>query len=174
MEGPDGGGKSTLGEALSNVLGVPVNHDGGPSTDEHHARVRMHQFLTYENTIRDRSTLFSDAIYKKAFGKTPFVPDEEVDSLVDMAAKRGTLMIYVRPPADVLIRNAEFLARAKPHKPPEYANQLRALIPNLVEEYDRSVRRWQLIGLSVLRYDYTCTKIDEFIQDVKRHWWEKN
>lgn len=170
LEGPDGSGKSTLGAAISERLGVPFEHDGGPSRDHQHCRERMNEFIVYEDALRDRSTVFSDFIYKTALGQTPLISFETVMGYVHQAAKRGTLLIYTRPPLDVLMRNVEFLARAKPHKPPEYAEQLKTLVPKIADLYDKHTRIWATYGLPIIRYDYTSTKLDDFLEDIEWYW----
>lgn len=170
LEGPDGAGKSTLGKALTERLGVEVTHDGGPSVDVSHAMTRVTDFLGYKDTIRDRSTLFSDKIYKDALKKEGFLTQDQVDYGVALAAMRGTLLIYCRPPLDVLLKNAAYLAKDKPHKPASYVDEVKAMQSRVVESYDAGVRRWASLGLRVMRYDYTSTRIEEFVEDVAYYW----
>jgi tRNA uridine 5-carbamoylmethylation protein Kti12 len=171
LEGPDGAGKSTLGEALAERLGSQLEHDGGPSIDRDHCVRRIREYLSYRKSIRDRSSLFSDSIYKRAFGIEPFVTQREVDDLVRSSARVGNhLMIYVRPPMDVLLKNTDALARSKPHKPPEYARQVKQNLPIIVEEYDKGVRRWSALGQPVIHYDYTSDRIDEVLDAVEVFW----
>jgi hypothetical protein len=175
LEGPDGAGKSTLGEAISKRLGVELGHDGGPSRDGAHCIERIVMFGRLHNALRDRSTLFSDAIYKRALGLgEPYVNQRDIDEHVRrIAAVQNTLMIYVRPPADVLLKNTDALARSKPHKPhkpPEYAKQVKQNLPLLIEEYDKNVRRWSALGLPIIHYDYTADRVEEVLTDVQLFW----
>ena len=77
------------------------------------------------------------------------------------------MMIYCRPSLDVIMKNTVFLARAKAHKPPEYVEQVKASLPQIVETYDRRVNDWIVQGLPVLRWDFTTMDMDKFIAQVK-------
>jgi len=173
LDSPDGSGKSTLGEMLSTVLNVELMHDGGPSENREHAQERMEAFLQDKNKIRDRSTIFSDPVYKAALGNEPLFTQDELDEYVVRAAEKGILLIYCRPSLDVLMRNTEFLARAKAHKPPEYAQQVMQRLPAIVENYDKSIIRWASLGLSVINYDYTSAKTDEFCEIIRESYWTR-
>lgn len=170
LEGPDGAGKSTLGDQIAAHLGIEVSHDGGPSRDREHALERIHALNGYDRTLRDRSTLFSDGVYKKALGITPFVSDEEINNLVADYAKKRPLVIYCRPSMDVIFRNIGALDRVKAHKPPEYIEKLKVRLPLIVEQYDKSMLRWISLGLNVIVYDYTRMKIEDLLSAIEFYW----
>jgi len=173
FEGPDGSGKSTTIEKVSEYLNFPSSHDGGPSRDAEHCRERIDELLRTarrSNAIKDRSTVFSDAIYKEAFGKEPFVPYDEVYHRIWQLSGLGAIVVYCRPPMQTLINNIPLLARAKPHKPPEYAEQLKSLVPTLAQIYDREVMKWSALGLPVIRYDFTENKVEDLLSALGLFW----
>lgn len=97
LEGPDGGGKSTLAQALSECLDMPVQGSEGPPKFDGEINQRIRKYLDYDRPyIFDRHPVISQAIYgSMRVGKPQMVNKE----LGEEFYNRSHLFIYVRSPS---------------------------------------------------------------------------
>lgn len=63
LEGPDGGGKSTLAERLSKALGMTVQQGSGPPRGPGEIETRTRQYLELKGVVFDRHPAVSQYIY---------------------------------------------------------------------------------------------------------------
>lgn len=171
LEGPDGGGKSTLAQALSEALGVPRHHSGGPPKNaqeiaQRHRRV-LEALRDRKPIIFDRVPAVSDPIYGPIIrGATPITHDmvlELRDALV-------LPIIYCRPPISVLLRVQDG-HEVKEHETEEHVRGVMQHQQKIIEAYDQVMderfltRHWvyDFTGESGLGFDF-----DNLVATIKR------
>lgn len=99
LEGPDNSGKTTLAKKLSEVVGWPLEHSGGPTTAQDRHR-RMQWVFEQENIILDRVPCISEPVYGTVCrGTNCFEGTTYLTKLI----KRNPLIIYCRPPTSIIV-----------------------------------------------------------------------
>lgn len=126
LEGPDGGGKSTLGEFLSINLDARLQQGSGPPRTPDEIRQRASQYLRMTDTVFDRHPCISQPIYGTMRGVGADLPG---DSLVREFYAQRPLVIYCRSVS------AE-RHRVKDGENPAHVEMLTARYIQLVQLYD--------------------------------------
>lgn len=168
LEGPDGAGKSTLGEQLADALGYEYVHTGGAARTLCMLIQRMleleEQGAKGKGVIFDRVPHISDSIYKEAMGEP---------RLMHQGRARGHLknmgpivVVYCRL-RDSEAMLANILETKKSHKPPEYLEKVKASYPAIVEAYDWEMADLRETGVEVIQYDWTEHDFDTLLKVLK-------
>lgn len=154
LEGPDGGGKSTLADELSDYLGYVVQRGSGPPKAPNEINLRIENYLTFDERIFDRHPAVSQVIYDSIRGGGN-LPDA---TLLRRFYTQDNLFIYCRS------TNADRHV-VKPGEDPKHIEVLTAKYRELVGLYDA----WALkhahviyrIGDNIRRLAKT---IEEYVQ----------
>lgn len=96
LEGPDGGGKTTLAEKLSAMTRIKITHFSYPRDEEEKARMLiMYQDLLKStgNAIIDRCW-YSDMAYGPVMRGAATITYPQMYELERMAANKGAMIIY--------------------------------------------------------------------------------
>lgn len=96
LEGPDGGGKTTLAEKLSAMTRIKITHFSYPRDEEEKARMLiMYQDLlkSVSNAIIDRCW-YSDMAYGPVMRGAATITYPQMYELERMAANKGAMIIY--------------------------------------------------------------------------------
>jgi hypothetical protein len=101
LEGPDYAGKTTLGQRLSYLTGMPLISGDGPPRSAGEFTGRVCRYLAMTGVIFDRHPLISDPIYGPIIRRHTYVTSEMVKQF------RGTrpFIIYVQPETTELSPN---------------------------------------------------------------------
>jgi thymidylate kinase len=146
LEGPDNGGKTTLGKVLSEALHIPVLHGGGPPNSKAEAEKRIKIIFDDKDTvIYDRAIQISEGIYAPIFrGSTYF---NTRTALSKLQKKHNPIIIYCRPPTHRIIKLEE-----KDFRPGEEVDHIKRVKENqgkIIKAYD------ELFGeVPHIRYNY--------------------
>ena len=172
-EGPDGGGKTTLLEAIARSGTREVHHSGGPPADVEELMHRMADILEKADThVFDRFPLISEYVYGTI--TRPIEPRTSYKSLVmrmvSFSARVNPVIVYCRPPLKTLIDYAPLLV-AKAHKPESHVENVKQQIVKITDFYDGLIMLLRPI-FTILDYDRTQTHRNAgFVQhllDVER------
>jgi hypothetical protein len=158
IEGPDGSGKTTLAKKIAAGFGVQIFHAGGPpeSHDELLSRVQF-QYERF-GSILDRASIITERVYGPIIrGKSVFTLDE-YETWIKAYAEKGWMMIYCRPPTEVLLQYVKnemdrvICDEGKFYKNAIHFTRVRANMPSIVLAYDRFVSRSMNLGMEVINY----------------------
>jgi hypothetical protein len=125
LEGPDGGGKSTLGEYLAEVLGYTLQQGSGPprTPDEFHARVD--RYAEMDERVFDRHPCVSQPIYGSLRADATLPTPEALDRF------------YAAKPYIIYCRSVDHTRHVvKPGEDPKHIAILTAKYNTLVGLYD--------------------------------------
>lgn len=131
LEGPDGGGKSTLAEFICNALQYDHMRSEGP--EQYHGEIND-RILRYErdyhhrkNVIFDRHPCVSQVAYGLVHSQRPPMPQ-----LVSRFYDRKPLLIYCRPDPAKVTHTA-----SNAWDTPEYMKSIDEKFEKLMDWYDR-------------------------------------
>lgn len=128
LEGPDNAGKSTLAAHISERLGIPIQHSGGPSKFPGEVNTRTFEFNQRRATfIYDRHPAISQNIYVEALQNNGELVEERH---VDQTYELKPLIIYCKN-----TRGADGHEQSE-HSSPEYFQQVAANLERLCDLYD--------------------------------------
>lgn len=173
FEGPDGGGKTRLLTHIAGKYGIEVakrasRSESGPivNVDKWCEDVEYYIFRDGDRQPRhvnnfyafDRHAVISEPIYSTAIGRATA---EMFNLPWWLTARRQAiyehaLVVFCLPDFDVIYDNA--------HNPK--IPQMPGVTDNLHEIYMRYVNCWQNWGGPCVRYDYTATDRESFIQMI--------
>lgn len=140
IEGPDGAGKTTLINYLSEKMGIPSKHSGGPSKYPGEVNARTREFNADPTTLLyDRHPAISQNIYVQALqNKGEIVHPAAIEEFYDLK------------PFIIYCRNERGLEagghRASKHSSQEHADRVTARFQAVCEGYDR----WALIHANLI------------------------
>lgn len=126
LEGPDGGGKSTLAEKISAVTGLRVQQGSGPPRGVGEIEARMTAYLALDGVVFDRHPAVSQSVYGAMRGEGF---SEEFVRLRDQFYDSGPLMVYCR--STTASRHV-----VKPGESEDHVRLLTLRYSHLVEAYD--------------------------------------
>lgn len=126
LEGPDGGGKSTLAELMSKATGMRVQQGSGPPRAPGEIEGRLTQYLAMTGVIFDRHPAVSQPIYAGLRAETM---SEEFWSLVDRFYTTHLVIVYCRSTS--VARHV-----VKPGEDPNHVAALTQRYQDLVRMYD--------------------------------------
>lgn len=127
LEGPDGGGKSTLAGHLSKLWNLRLQEGSGPPKKEGEIEQRLAGYLKMENTIFDRHPAVSEPIYTRIRQKQVSL---EFKALTNAFYQQNNLFIYCRSTTNT--RHV-----VKPGEDPRHIEALNANYDTLVQLYDQ-------------------------------------
>lgn len=148
LEGPDGGGKTTLAEKLSAMTRIKIAHFSYPRDEEEKARMLiMYQDLlkSASNTIIDRCW-YSDMAYGPVMRGAATITYPQMYELERMAANKGAMIIYCTDSKTALWTRAT-------HRGEEYMTS-REQFNQVCDNYEELFRMPHLIP--VVRYTIEC------------------
>jgi adenylate kinase family enzyme len=155
IEGPDGSGKTTLAQSLSESLGMRVLHAGGPPKDAVELLKRVRAQKGSRGDILDRCGLISEFVYGTVLRGKPFLTKAQVLTYLNRDFS-GWIIIYCRPSRGTLRRYYEEKIRVesekKLHKDAGHVERVVDRWPNIVSEYDLLMDDIQNTGRRVLLY----------------------
>jgi len=167
LEGPDGAGKSTLGEVLSKAFNRPLVHTGGANRTPEQLEARLASIEAHSpGVIFDRVSHISQWIYEETATDQPhLLPQEEM--LQRLRERVHPIIVYCRRHKidDML---SSILATPKPHKPPEYTEKVKPTFPKIVELYDRVMLRAPMRFDGVIWYDWETMTRETLIKWISR------
>lgn len=165
IEGPDNSGKSTFAAHLSYEFGIPVYHAGGPPASKKEIFGRVNFILENHNKfIFDRIPLISEPVYCILRGGQNLFEGEEAEELYRRLRDINPLVIYCRPPDDIVLDMSNH--KVKAHDSAEHLRQVTENSKKLMHRYDEVIDMPQLP--SYYTYDYTLQEHDQLIE-VLRH-----
>lgn len=118
LEGPDGAGKSTLGEVLASMLDMPLVQGKGPPKSEEEFHERCREYIRMEGVIFDRHPCISEPIYSGCLGRQNVLDHA---NLADFFAT-GPFIIYVRPTTRHLTNHVRKSYETQDHVDAVHAN----------------------------------------------------
>lgn len=155
LEGPDGGGKTTLAEKLLHLpSAVPTPMLGGRTQPIDTSRKNTYRVLHEHKgrtVVCERFPPLSDSVYRQLDNRPPIFSRGEVESISHQLAAARAVIIYCRPPISVPLRGLI----AKGDDDMEWMATLRVNIHKIFEEYDLLMMRLTMIGVRIVRYDFT-------------------
>lgn len=146
IEGMDGSGKSTLAAALSEWLGWPVLHPGGPpkTLSDTKRSVEMCIDRMGQRCIQDRVTMLSEVAYGTFAGRNDHAGLALLSTLA--VAKRAAIVIYCRPPAEFVTAKLCEQHVVKDHDTPEHLEMVLANAARILAVYDTLYASLRVIG----------------------------
>lgn len=153
LEGPDNAGKSTLAAHLVDMLGLPIQHSGGPSKFPGEVNTRTFEFNQRRMTqIFDRHPAVSQNIYVAALmNDGELVTQDNVDEF------------YARKPLIIYCRNINGTDghELSEHSSAEYFSAVEKAMPRLKQLYDE----WALERATIVyRIGDDMDRIVSFVQ----------
>lgn len=149
LEGPDGGGKTTLAKHLEGKYGWKYFHSGKPMSRDDMKKLYIDlEFMAGSQDIYvvDRAPFISDLVYSKIFEK-PLLADLKTHMEAWSICK---LMIYCMPHA---ITKDHVSTEHKAHKPAEYTEQVKKKHEQILNAYEDLFRRKDQFPFPSYRYD---------------------
>lgn len=170
LEGPDGGGKSTLAEKIKEYMGWrEVIHDGGPPKSLEEVMERLHRVAVGRRAaVYDRVTLLCEQIYGPIVRRTRYMEGEKQKQLVQVFLSHKPLIIYCRPPTEHLLDTE--MAK-KTYKNDAFMNSLRGHRGEIIRAYDElmcQVSRYAVVMTYNYLEDAYLTPI--IFNSCKRHY----
>lgn len=126
LEGPDGGGKSTLAKMLGEALDMRVQQGSGPPKRPGEIERRMREYMQMRSTIFDRHPAVSQVVYGQLRGETM---SPELASLVIDFYHSPVLFVYCRS-------TDASRHEVKPGEDPAHVATLTQRYSELVRHYD--------------------------------------
>lgn len=170
LEGPDGGGKSTLASTLSEVLNRPIYHPGGPAQSVDDFRVRITAQERQELAIHDRHMAISEPVYANALGRPLAF---EVSKHADYYLKHIEFRMYVIYCRHSSINHMfDSIDRTdKPHKTEEHIRQMRQRYIDIVDIYDERMlelaKATEYPNVIPIVYNYAVHDIADILSNIK-------
>jgi hypothetical protein len=156
LEGPDGSGKSLLGDRLGRVLLAKLIHQGGPPQNYRDLIARLQTQLDNFGSILDRSPIISERVYGPILRGGMLASEVVLDQWTDRFIEAGWILIYCRPPDQILLDYAESrlakIAREKSYKSEEHVRGVRDNMPKIISAYDETIELVRKKGMMVLTY----------------------
>lgn len=145
IEGPDNSGKTTLGQKLAKDLGMPLVHSIKPKPEwsELEALEQSIMQLLPQRIIRDRTYAISEFVYGPICREKSALGELHSQALTNLC-HYNHLIIYCRPPNDVILKN-------------DGREQMEGVLENherLIERYDQLILELGQ-NIKVVRFNYT-------------------
>lgn len=147
LEGPDGGGKTTLARSLSVELSVPVHHAGGPPVDRTDLMGRIQDQFDRYGMILDRAAIISDRVYGPILRDGSFLDHDEWMRWIERYIDRGFITVYCCPYMLTPIQSG-----AKPHKSVDLMKEVTEQQSRIIGGYDRVFKDLFRLGMRILWY----------------------
>ena len=109
IEGPDGSGKTTLANKISQQTSWPIIHRTQPKSDDE-KKTMMDSYLEVissgRNCIFDRSW-YSEMVYGPIMRDTSVISYAQMFTLERKLSKRGAMLIHCTGPSDILWKRCQ-------------------------------------------------------------------
>lgn len=165
IEGPDGAGKSTLAQDLSDYFQWPIIHTGGPirSRSEFLKKVVTYNLMSPEApVIYDRIPYISDQIYAPIAGHKSATSGSELNYMLERI--RPVIVYCALTDNESMSRRISI--EHKEHKTYEHLNQIQANHNEIVQRY------YQLFSnlhySHVLHFNWMKDDIRNLMQEINR------
>jgi len=170
LEGPDSSGKTTLAHALSETLGIPVHHFGGPPESAAELRERIDfMFDNKDFLIYDRIPLISEQVFSilRRQNYMNVLTNSNADHVRLQELK--PILIYCRPSDELLMACNHQVSE---HDTEDHIKAVEAHKKALLERYDH------VMGSDLMprywKYDYTKMNVGGLITRVESTIKERN
>jgi thymidylate kinase len=154
--GPDGGGKSTLAEALSKKFGFPVIHfTHRDATDD--------QLMTYLKVARNNNNVIYDRfihdswVYGPIFGGQSVATMEEIQIVENELKQKGAILVYCYAPLPQLVARMRERKEDGDFVTSKDVNRIKRVIKRYEELLEKTT-------LDVVRYDSSKTEVAQFLK----------
>jgi len=147
LEGPDLGGKTTIGERLENLTEKKCYHTGGPPKNKEEFLQKVSKIPN--NVICDRHPYISEIVYGSMRKNEPYVDFKELSTFLK---KENPLILYCKPDSSFLREQLIYL-KEKPHKPQDHVN-------NIKKYYELYLYKYEELMYEILKYHNNIIKID--------------
>ncbi len=135
LEGPDGGGKSTLARLIADVVSIPLIEGNGPPKSRIEFRNRCLHYLGMTGVLFDRHPCISEAVYGPIVRHG--IESTLDEDLVRFFWETKPFIVYVRPYHRVL--NGDHVC--KKHETEEHVEGVKAHHADICEAYDEFMLR---------------------------------
>lgn len=170
LEGPDGGGKTSLAKALLKGTGLStilISRSGPPSSSEDlQQQIEWLEFscsLPHVNFILDRHPIISENIYGPVLRGSSWIHSwEESLKVFRNLDRKNFLILYCRPSLDILMQSS---------RREQQLEGVESNLLKLVEEYDQYMYRLADEGIRVRRYEFNHD-FDKIVGKVRRFFTE--
>lgn len=163
LEGPDGTGKTTLGEHLADTLDIPIFYGGGPPNgdDAIAAACELNVTQTTFPCVQDRVSFISELCYRPVMS-----PQEVARSSVHVAGYLARAL--ENNPLIVFCMSERGLERAtrEDYETDEFTMKLRQHMPAIVWRYHQVFSQIAQGYRCLLNYDLTNTTLAEITEQV--------
>jgi len=163
LEGPDLGGKSTVGKMLSDMLGLKLHHFGGPPKSSVELITRIS--LAPRKVIYDRHPCISEIIYGQLPGRTPLISQGYAISYLKTL---DPIIFYCNPGWEYLKTKLHFL-KNKPHKSQNHViavHQNYKFIYDRYEGYMHSLKA----DVNIVNIDFRTTTKNQLMEAINEHY----
>jgi thymidylate kinase len=157
IEGPDGAGKSTLAEQLSNHFRWPVIHGGGPLTSRHEFldRNRTKGWNDPEPKILDRVSYISERIY----AKEPLISSFEMNMWLQRV--KPVVIFCCLKTSEEMVNN--ITQKTKAHKSVEQMEYVRKNHEEITKKY-----RWLMYSFPHIEFNWSKHDIRNLIAQINQ------
>jgi len=164
LEGPDGSGKSTLGQMLSDRLGYQLVHSGKPKYDE--LVPKSLELAALKDTIIDRVPWISEFVYSKVFDRQ--APPAELTT-IGRSIKDTTIIVRCDTEAlNPLIKDNEYKDKA-------FSLAIRERTKTIRSTYDRVFNTFEdhagsyYTSYNIINYDYTKDSPEDVLEMIQTY-----
>lgn len=155
LEGPDGGGKTTLARVIHEIVGIPIVPGEGPPKHDGEMNQRVERYLAYDHCIFDRHPCVSQPIYSNIRRG-----DDESITLGRMQRFYDSkpVLIYCRYNG-LSAQNMTF----GPHEDPTHVAAVRERYADICFAYDQ----WAIDHAEIIVRDYQFIRAIKFVRSLQ-------
>lgn len=169
LEGPDGSGKTSLGEQIAPILNRQLIHSGGKpeSVEKFHQRF-FFAINNSEKYIFDRFNHISELVYGLLLRGRSIIPSNRIYGQLQLLATLPTLIIYARPDKPTLFKRMQELNKKK-HKEESLISAVASQSMAIIERYDLVMEDLSSI-LTIETYNHLEVDAITFLKYLKERY----